>query len=79
MPTEDLKHRFTYHAPNAVKVALHEAVRFDLGELAEYLDQALPAGREKAVAITKLEEVMFWAHAAIARSTGLPAPSEEGR
>jgi hypothetical protein len=36
-------------------------------QLADALNESLPEGREKAVVMTKLEEVMFWANAAVAR------------
>jgi hypothetical protein len=35
--------------------------------LARFIDDTLPPGREKSLAITKLEEVMFWANAGLAR------------
>jgi hypothetical protein len=34
---------------------------------AQFVDRICPDGREKSTAITKLEEAMFWANAAIAR------------
>lgn len=68
MPTTDLNNRFNYHKPNEAKVILHEAVRKSIGALAIEFDHSLPIGREQALAITKLEEAMFWANAAIARS-----------
>lgn len=68
-PYTELVNRFSYHAPStdAVKRA-HERVRLYIGQLAEELHHSLPDGREKAVAITKLEEAMYWANAAIARN-----------
>jgi len=68
MSPSDIDNRFTYHAPDAVKVEKHEFVRRDVGTLANRLNDSLPEGREKSLAITHLEEVMFWANAAIARS-----------
>lgn len=69
MPTEeDLANRFKYHSPNAHKVSLHESVRENCFGVAVWLNDVLPEGREKALAITKLEEVTFWANASLARS-----------
>lgn len=42
-------------------------VREQCRMLAHDLNDWLPEGREKALAITNLEQVMFWANAAIAR------------
>lgn len=73
MSTEnaDLTHRFAYHAPrDSATVRAHETVRERHRELAADLAALLPADRprEIALALTKLEESMMWANAAIARS-----------
>ena len=68
MPTADIVNRFSYHAPDADKVKAHEFVRGLCRTLAAELDEELPAGREKSLALTKLEEAMMWANAAIARN-----------
>jgi hypothetical protein len=65
---EDLKNRFNYHAPTEGKIADHAEVRSRLLEVAEFFDNVLPEGREKSLALTKLEEAMFWANASIARN-----------
>lgn len=68
MQTE-IGHRFSHHPPpNDHVVRAHEGVRSLCGELANYLQAMLPDGREKALAMTKLEETMFWSNAAIARN-----------
>lgn len=70
MATADLVNRFTYHPPRDDSVvAAHQFIRSSCLALAQELDLQLPDGREKSLAITKLEETMFWANAAIARSS----------
>jgi hypothetical protein len=69
MSPEDIEHRFAFHAATtAEKKDEHTSVRQSCRRLADALNEALPEGREKAVVMTKLEEVMFWANAAIARA-----------
>lgn len=64
----DLTNRFRFHAANEQKAGKHQLVRLKCYELSAELNDLLPEGREKSLAITKLEEVMFWANAAIART-----------
>ena len=46
------------------------SVRAACRDLGHQFNSDLPPGREKELAITKLEEAMFWANAAIARNSG---------
>lgn len=64
---EELGHRFGYYAPDDDRAQRHAVIRLNCLDLALSIDTNVPEGREKSVAITKLEEVMFWANAAIAR------------
>lgn len=64
----DIRRRFEFHpATTKTKQNAHECIRESCKGLAEFLDETVPDSREKSLAITKLEEVMFWANAAIAR------------
>jgi len=68
---EEIAHRFAYHPPkNEATVKAHEKVRALLGDVAQALDELLPAdrSREKALTQTHLEDAMYAANAAIARS-----------
>lgn len=67
MEAMDLLTRFMYHAPKGDQSALYEKVRGDAHQLAVDLNSLCPDSRELSLAITKLEEVVFWANAAIAR------------
>lgn len=46
----------------------HQAVRDACRLAAQVIDDACPDGREKSLALTKLEEATFWGNAAIART-----------
>jgi hypothetical protein len=66
---EELNRRFDHHPPkDASTVDGHEAIRAGCKFLAAVIDEICPEGREKATAMTRLEEAMFWANAAIARN-----------
>lgn len=69
----DLAQRFQYHPPTDPEARrAHESVRAQLAEVAERLGRLFPegAGREHALFVTKVEEAMFWANAAVARHWG---------
>lgn len=68
MNPDDIENRFAYHKPNAEKVISHESIRDLCKELAHELNNHVPDGREKSLAITHLEDVMMWANAGIARN-----------
>lgn len=63
-----ITHNHAHHPPkNQVTVSAHELVREITADCASELLDICPVGRELSIALTKLEEVMFWANAAIAR------------
>ena len=64
---DDLENRFNYHKPDEIKVGQHELVRNECLKLARVIVVTTPEGREQSLAITKIEEAMFWANAALAR------------
>jgi hypothetical protein len=65
---KDLANRFGYHKPQDEQtVEAHEAVREIMMGAADEVSSLCPPSRELALALTKLEEAMFWANAAIAR------------
>jgi hypothetical protein len=65
--SDDINNRFDHHAPDEFKIQKHQIVRQSAKELAQTFVEFVPEGREKALALTKLEEALFWANAAIAR------------
>lgn len=72
MDQRDIDNRFAFHPvkSEADKIA-HEEIRSKAGELATFINDMVPDGREKSLAITSLEETMMWANAAIARARPL--------
>lgn len=70
MPGDDLDNRFGYHRPaDDTTIHRHQLIRVNARNLAGLIDSNVPDGREKSLALTALEEAMFWANAGIARLT----------
>lgn len=71
MDQAELDRRFDHHPPpDQATVRAHETVRAGCRELAGTIAELLPPGRERRNAFDRLEEVMMWANAAIARNGG---------
>lgn len=66
MHSDEIDRRFTYHAPPPNRVRLHEDLRSAFRELAHVLNETLPEGREKSLALTQLQDGLMWANASIA-------------
>ena len=65
---EQIEKAFTYHAPQEGQPERYIALRDRAKDFAELIDVSCPKSREKSLAMTKLEEVIMWANAAIARN-----------
>lgn len=63
-----IENNFTYHAPKEGQPEKYTAIREKAKELAYLIDEMCPESREKSLAMTKLEEMVMWANAAIARN-----------
>lgn len=63
-----IENNFKYHKADETKGKMHDEIRSALKEVANKVDEICPNSREKSLALTKLEEAMMWANAAIARN-----------
>lgn len=59
---------FTYHPPKGDQTQRYVHIRDGGRQLAEQLVHLCPASRELSLALTNLEQAIFWANAAIARN-----------
>jgi hypothetical protein len=64
---DDLENRIRYHRPDADAIARIAKMRLYALGWAEDILSSVPPGREQALALTKIEEALFWANAGIAR------------
>ena len=60
---------FVYRAPSTDQVARMEILRAKLREASTVLATMCPEGRERSLAMTKLEECSMWANKAIVFET----------
>jgi len=58
----------TYHKPKDGQAERYEAIRAKAHEFAYYLLTVTPPSREQSLALTALEEAVFYANASIARN-----------
>lgn len=67
--TNDINNRFDHHPPkDDATVVKHQEFREATKALAAFYEEFLPESREKALALTNLEQTLMWANAAIARN-----------
>lgn len=65
----DVANRFTYHPPaDSDQANKYVDIRTYSGDLALRFLALCPDSRERNIAITKIEEAVFWANASIARN-----------
>lgn len=65
---EQIEKNFIYYAPKAGQPEIYTNIRNNAKEFANVIDGYAADCREKALALTKLEECVMWANAAIARN-----------
>ena len=65
---DDINKRFTYHAPFGDQPSRYTDIRKNAYTLATLFLALCPDSRELSLALTKLEEAVFWANASIARN-----------
>ncbi|GAK05644.1 hypothetical protein JCM19037_4158 [Geomicrobium sp. JCM 19037] len=65
---KQIENNFTHHSPTQEQISRYQKIRNEALILAMLIDGKCPNSREKSLAMTKLEETVMWANAAIARN-----------
>jgi len=63
-----IENAFQYHAPKGDQQKRYERLREQAKTLAYLINSSCPHSRERALAITNLENCVMWANASIARN-----------
>lgn len=63
-----IENNFTYHSPKPGQPEQYQKLREKAKELAYLILESCPKSREASLAMTNLENAIFWANAAIARN-----------
>lgn len=64
----DVDNIFTYHSTKTDQPQRYEDLRATAKFFAQKIIDQCPSSRERSMALTKLEEVVMWANASIARN-----------
>ena len=64
---KELEDRLTFKQLNENQKLRCEKIRQKLLDILRYIDGNCPNGREKSLALTKLEECMMWSNKSISR------------
>lgn len=65
---KQIENNFTYHSPKDDQQDRYVFIRDEAKMLAYTIVKNTPPNREQALALTNLEQAIFWANAAIARN-----------
>jgi len=68
MDAKDIESRFRHHPLKVGQSTKYDNIRDTAHRLATLINYYCPESREKSLAVTKLEEAVMWANAAIARN-----------
>ena len=81
MRNVEIENIFTYHPPTDSQVHRYDQLRQEARDLALMIQDYCPDSREKALAITNLQQAIMWANASIAinESNGNVFLTEESR
>lgn len=66
MPVLDLDRIFTYHPPSGNQRERYEQLRNEALHFAQRVTELVPDSRERAVALTNIQQAVMWANAGIA-------------
>jgi len=67
IPDDELERRFNYHTPVHDQPERYVRIREIAKQLAYTIRDLTPPSREQSLALTELEQAVFWANASIAR------------
>lgn len=63
-----IENNFSYHPPKPDQPAKYSSLRDAAKDFAYLIEMLVPNSREKSLAMTNLEQAVFWANAGIARN-----------
>lgn len=65
---QQIENNFTYHPPKDGQPEKYVNLREKAKELAYLIAETVPPSREQSLALTNLEQAIFWANAGVARN-----------